>query len=245
MTAPITNATDLVLIRELQRDARQTNRALAETAGLAPSTSLGRVRDLEERGVFTGFHGHVDLAALGRPLQALVFVRLRPKSAEIVSRFQDHIWALPETIGLSLITGQEDLVIHLAVSDADALQRVILNEVSSFPGVFDERTSLLFEHRRKAVIAAADIARRLHAGGLVHKDLYLCHLFVAKGGDEVTLIDLARVTKTRSRRLRVKDLAALLHSAKNLCSRADLWRGLKRYGGDKRLARAVIRKERR
>ncbi|MEM8884832.1 MAG: lipopolysaccharide kinase InaA family protein [Planctomycetota bacterium] len=99
--------------------------------------------------------------------------------------------------------------------------------------------------RRKAVIAAADIARRLHAGGLVHKDLYLCHLFVAKGGDEVTLIDLARVTKTRSRRLRVKDLAALLHSAKNLCSRADLWRGLKRYGGDKRLARAVIRKERR
>jgi len=99
--------------------------------------------------------------------------------------------------------------------------------------------------RRKAVIAAADIARWLHAGGLVHKDLYLCHLFVPKGGDRVTLIDLARVTKTRSRRLRIKDLAALLHSAKDLCSRADLWRGLKRYGGDKRLARSVIRKERR
>jgi len=98
---------------------------------------------------------------------------------------------------------------------------------------------------RKAVIAAADIARWLHKGGLVHKDLYLCHLFVPKGGDRVTLIDLARVTKTRSRRLRVKDMAALLHSAKNLCSRTDLWRGLKRYGGNKRFARSVIRKERR
>jgi|GEM_PF-782865 len=98
---------------------------------------------------------------------------------------------------------------------------------------------------RKAVVAAADLARWLHTGGLVHKDLYLCHLFVPKGGDRVTLIDLARVTKTRSRRLRIKDLAALLHSAKDLCSRTDLWRGLKRYGGNKRLARSVIRKERR
>lgn len=152
MSEPLTNSTDLVLVRELQRDARQTNRALAEAAGLAPSTSLGRVRDLEERGIFTGFHGHVDLAALGRGLQALVFVRLQPKSDEIISRFSDHVWALPETIGLDLITGVEDLIIHLAVSDAESLQQVILNEISSFPGVFDERTSLLFEHRRKAVI---------------------------------------------------------------------------------------------
>ena len=66
--------------------------------------------------------------------------------------------------------------------------------------------------RRKAVRAIADIARRLHACGLVHKDLYLCHLFVAKGGDELTLIDLARVERTTSSRLRVKDLAAIVPS---------------------------------
>ncbi|MEM7321508.1 MAG: Lrp/AsnC family transcriptional regulator [Actinomycetota bacterium] len=146
------DTSDLVLVRELQRDARQTNRALAEAAGLAPSTSLGRIRDLEERGVFTGFHGHVDLSSLGRGLQALVFVRLQPKSDEIISRFSEHVWALPETIGLDLITGLEDLIIHLAVADAEALQRVVLNEISSFPGVFDERTSLLFQSRRKTVI---------------------------------------------------------------------------------------------
>jgi tRNA A-37 threonylcarbamoyl transferase component Bud32 len=96
--------------------------------------------------------------------------------------------------------------------------------------------------RRKAVRAAADVARRLHACGWVHKDLYLCHLFVRKGGDELTLIDLARLQKTRSARLRVKDLAALVHSARGLCSRTDLMRGLKRYGGDRRLARRVLRK---
>ena len=96
--------------------------------------------------------------------------------------------------------------------------------------------------RRRAVQAVADLVRRLHACGLVHKDLYLCHLFVRKRGAEITLIDLARVTRTRSRRLRVKDLAALVHSARGLFSRTDLMRGLRRYGGDRRLARAVWKK---
>ncbi|MHC4955826.1 MAG: lipopolysaccharide kinase InaA family protein [Planctomycetota bacterium] len=99
--------------------------------------------------------------------------------------------------------------------------------------------------RRVAVNAVADIARRLHVSGLVHRDLYLCHFFVAKGGPEFTLLDLARVTKSQSRRRRIKDLAALVHSSRGLCSRTDLMRGLKRYGGDKRLAKSVLRKARR
>ncbi|MGI9598019.1 MAG: Lrp/AsnC family transcriptional regulator [Acidimicrobiales bacterium] len=152
MTEPVDDPIDLLLVRELQSAARQTNRALAEKAGLAPSTTLARVRDLEQRRVLTGYHGQVELAALGRGLQALVFVRLQPKNDDIIGSFLEHMWDQPETIAVDLITGVEDVIIHLALADAEALQRLILNEISSFPGVFDERTSLLFEHRRKNVI---------------------------------------------------------------------------------------------
>ena len=141
-----------MLVAELQRDARQTNRSLAKKAGLAPSTTLSRVRDLEQRGVLKGYHANVDLISLGRALQAMVFVRLQPKSDDVIDGFLDRMWQLPETIAVHLITGIEDAIIHLAVADAESLQRVIINEISSFPGVFDERTSLLFEHRRKDVI---------------------------------------------------------------------------------------------
>jgi DNA-binding Lrp family transcriptional regulator len=156
MDGTLTSRADLVLVAELQRDARQTNRALAKKAGLAPSTTLNRVRDLEERGVIGGYHADVDLGALGRGLQALVFVRLQPKSNDVIDAFLEHMWSLPETIAIHLITGIEDAVIQLAVADADALQNVILREISSFPGVFDERTSLLFEHRQKSVIEPID-----------------------------------------------------------------------------------------
>ena len=77
---------------------------------------------------------------------------LQPKSQELITGFLDHIWNLPETIGIDLISGTEDAVIHLAVADADALQDVVINRISGFPGVFDERTSLLFTHRRRQII---------------------------------------------------------------------------------------------
>jgi len=96
--------------------------------------------------------------------------------------------------------------------------------------------------RRRAVRAAADVARALHACGFVHKDLYLNHLYVAPGGREVWLLDLARLERSTSRRRRVKDLAALAYSARRVCSRADLLRGLRRYGGDRKLALAVVKK---
>lgn len=152
MSATVNNASDHALVEALQADARQTNRALAAKAGLAPSTTLNRVRELENRGVITGYHADVDLSALGRDLQALVFVRLQPKNDETVTRFVDHIWAMPETIAIHLISGTEDIVVHLAVSDTEALQRAVLNQISNFSAVVDERTSLVFQHRRKAVV---------------------------------------------------------------------------------------------
>lgn len=156
MVERLSSDADYTLTAELQRDARQTNRALAQKIGLAPSTTLARVRELESKGVIGGYHAAVDLAALGRPIQALVFVRLRPKTEHLVNSFIDAVWELPEVISIDLISGVEDVVIHLAVPDVEALNRVVLSKISNREGVFDERTSLLFAHRRKTVIEPLD-----------------------------------------------------------------------------------------
>jgi len=152
MAERLRSQADQILAAELQRDARQTNRALAQKIGLAPSTTLAKVRELEATGVIGGYHATVDLAALGRPIQALVFVRLRPKNEDVVNAFIDDVWELPEVISLDLISGVEDVVIHLAVPDVDSLNRVVLSKISNRDSVFDERTSLLFGHRQKTVI---------------------------------------------------------------------------------------------
>ena len=140
------------IVAELQSDARQTNRALASAVGLAASTALDRTRDLERRGVITGYHAEADLKALGRDLQAFVSVRINPKTPDVVEAITDHLWALPVVISIFVVSGADDMLVQLAVRDTDHLRDVVLAEVASLDGVVDETTSLIFEHRRKTVV---------------------------------------------------------------------------------------------
>jgi DNA-binding Lrp family transcriptional regulator len=140
------------ILLELQADARRSNKALAAAVGLAPSTTLGRVRDLEARGIIVGYHAAVDPAALGRSIQALVSVRLQPKTNVLVSEFVEMIWALEETIAITMLTGPFDLLVHLSVADIAGLQTLVLERIASFDGVVDEQTSIIFEHRRKNIL---------------------------------------------------------------------------------------------
>ncbi len=141
--------TDRQLLALLQNDARQTIKGLAEQVGVAPSTCLERIRSLQHRRVITGFHAEVDPVAVGRRLQAMVSVRMNPKTDAVVERFIDHVWKLPETMSVTLLSGIDDVAVHLGVADTDHLRRIVLSEIASHPGVVDERTSLVFAHRRK------------------------------------------------------------------------------------------------
>ena len=65
----------------------------------------------------------------------------------------------------------------------------------------------------KLAPSLADLVQTFHRAGLVHRDLYASHIFLARKGEsfDLHLIDLARVfrPKWRTFRWRVKDLAAL------------------------------------
>jgi DNA-binding Lrp family transcriptional regulator len=152
MERPKISEADTVLLRLLQKNARITNRELAQTAGIAESTCLERVRSLRDRGVITGWRAEVDLAAVGRPIRALVSVRLQPKTTESVRSFQAEMLNAPETLSVWTVTGNDDFIVEAAVSDVDHLRVFVLEHVSSRPDVVDARTALVYEHRRKDVV---------------------------------------------------------------------------------------------
>ena len=72
------------LLSELQKDARQTNKALAEKVGLAPSTCLERVRELRARGVISRFSAVVEPASVGRPMEAILSIQQRAAEREAI-----------------------------------------------------------------------------------------------------------------------------------------------------------------
>ena len=52
--------TDRAILRLLADDARLPNNAIAESVGIAPSTCLGRIRALRDKGVIRGYHADID-----------------------------------------------------------------------------------------------------------------------------------------------------------------------------------------
>ncbi|GGJ97309.1 hypothetical protein GCM10010123_29140 [Pilimelia anulata] len=144
------DALDRALVRLLVADARTPNAALAAALGIAPSTCLARVRALRERGVLRGYHAEVDLASLGRPLQAMVAVRLARHERGQVARFRSRAQSLPGVLALYHVTGRTDYLLHVAVADADALRDFVTDALLGEPDVAHAETSLIFEHLRGA-----------------------------------------------------------------------------------------------
>jgi DNA-binding Lrp family transcriptional regulator len=113
------------LLSELQKDARQTNKALAQKVGIAPSTCLERTRELRARGVIRGFHAAVEPAALGRPMEAILSIQQRGAHRAAIDRLLTDTAALPETVRVMALTGTTDFIVHVAVRDMDHLRDLV------------------------------------------------------------------------------------------------------------------------
>lgn len=100
--------------------------------------------------------------------------------------------------------------------------------------------------RRRFLRQTAELARRFHAAGFVHKDFYLGHVLAVRGAADpkLFLIDLQRAVRPCCLRQRwiAKDLGALAYSSLRAgLSRTDWWRCFKTYCGPKKLGRSEKR----
>jgi DNA-binding Lrp family transcriptional regulator len=137
------DAVDRALLSELQNDARQTNKALAEKVGVAPSTCLERVRELRARGVITGFRAEVDPAAIGRPMEAILSIQQRGSHRQATELLLDETAKLPETVRVMALTGTTDFIIHVAVRDMNHLRDVVWALIER-PEIGRVQSSLVF-----------------------------------------------------------------------------------------------------
>ena len=149
---PRLDATDWAILDVLQDDARTSNRDLAAAIHVSPSTSSERVRNLRADGVIRGYHADIDFAALGRHVQALTAVTIRPPTRENVEAFRTWVAGLPELVGAFVVSGASDFLLHVAVPDTNALYAFVIDRLTERPEVADVNTSVVYEHLRRPVL---------------------------------------------------------------------------------------------
>ena len=137
---------DYEIVRRLRNNARLSNKELAATIGLAPSSCLVRVRGLQRDGILKGFHADVNPASLGVGLQAMISIRLQRHSKSIVESFRAHTLALPEVRQLYHLAGANDFLVQVWVKDPEHLRNLIMAAFTAREEIAHIETGLIFEH---------------------------------------------------------------------------------------------------
>ena len=139
--------TDFGILRLLQNNASLSNKEIAASVGLAPSSAHERLKRLRDDGVLRGAHADVDPKAMGVGLEALLLIGLAKHERGDVDRFMNAVVDIPEVRSAFLITGRWDFVVHVVARDTQHLKDLALDSFTNRPGVTRIETSIVFEAR--------------------------------------------------------------------------------------------------
>lgn len=136
---------DVLLLAELQRDARQTVQQLAEAVGLSGTPCWKRVKEMEAAGIIRGYTALVDRERVGLALCVLAEVNLTRHNEDDVRRFEQAVAATPQIVSCYATTGQADYVIKVLVPDIKSYESFLHEVAFRLPGVTHVRSSVVLK----------------------------------------------------------------------------------------------------
>ena len=142
------DAVDLRILDALQDDGSLSNVELARRVHLSPSPCLARVKALEASGVISRYVALANAAALGLGLNVFISISLKAQNKESLADFERRIAEQQEVMECYLMTGDSDYLIRVAVADMAALERFILEQLTSIPGIEKIRSSFALKQVR-------------------------------------------------------------------------------------------------
>jgi Lrp/AsnC family leucine-responsive transcriptional regulator len=116
------DATNRLLIAELQADARLSLAELGRRVALSSPAVAERLRRLEEAGVVTGYTAMVDPRRLGYGFGVVIRVRPAPGKLAILA---DIARSTPEVVECHRVTGDDCYIAIAYVRDVEHLEQVI------------------------------------------------------------------------------------------------------------------------
>jgi DNA-binding Lrp family transcriptional regulator len=122
---------DQSIIARLQVDARSSNRGIAKELGVSEGTVRARIRRMEEERLIR-IQAVSDVLAFGIRAHAYVGVQVAGGAVTKVAR---GLMACKEIAVLTRTIGEFDFFAVVAAEDREHLIRVILERISSMPGV--------------------------------------------------------------------------------------------------------------
>jgi DNA-binding Lrp family transcriptional regulator len=129
------DAKDRQILRELTRDGRISNLALAERVALSPSATLRRVQALEAAGVISGYRAVLDPAKMGIGFTAYLAVGLSMHTKPVQEAFERAMEAAREVRECHNVTGTVEYLLRVEAADLPSYKRFHTDVLGALPQV--------------------------------------------------------------------------------------------------------------
>lgn len=133
------DALDHKIVSLLQEDGRMSITELADLLPLSISATRDRLRKLEES-IIDGFTIRINAEAVGRPIEALVDVRLGQGLS--IADMEAAITTMPAVVSAMHLTGRFDIQLHIAARDVAELDG-LLSDLKGTIGAEETNTRLV------------------------------------------------------------------------------------------------------
>ena len=122
----VLDRTDILILRELQKDAKLTTKELAAKVNLSPSPTFERQKRLEREGYIQRYVAVVDPIKVGNGIMVLCNVRLKHHSKEFSRQFTSVIAGIDEVVECFNTSGEYDYMLKIYARDMRHYQEFIL-----------------------------------------------------------------------------------------------------------------------
>jgi len=137
--------TDKAILRLLQRDASQTNVALAAKVNLSPAACLRRVERLKQLGLIKGIVALLNPRALDAGMLVLIGVVLDRSTPESFADFEKLAMKVSGCMECHVVTGEFDYFLLLRTRDHDSFNRLHAEQLLRLPGVRQIRSFMVLK----------------------------------------------------------------------------------------------------
>jgi Lrp/AsnC family leucine-responsive transcriptional regulator len=142
--------TDRKILTILQREARISVTELAGRVGLSATPVSERLKRLEQEGVITGYHAHLNPQLLGLNILVFVELRLSKKNAEIFEAVKRELMLVPEVLECHLVAGEFDYLIKARIPDMRDYRGLLGRILLRLPMAVESRSYVVMEEVKES-----------------------------------------------------------------------------------------------
>jgi len=121
------DAVDLLLLRELQKNARITIKELAEKVNLSTTPVFERWRRLEQLGYIDSYVTMLNPEMLGHNFSVFCMVKLQRLNNIVANKFVHSVARIPEVSECYSISGDYDYLLKITVPNMKVYKEFVIN----------------------------------------------------------------------------------------------------------------------